>query len=108
MKKLLVVPAFLFAQSVLAQPFDNCPSHAFLTQGTMPQTFAVDLISGDYRIAADYMETSKPVNATGFNPVDQFIYGWSKEHNAPVRVHSDFTIEAVSYTHLTLPTKRIV
>ena len=101
MKKLLIALALLFAQSVLAQPFDNCPSHAFLTQGTMPQTFAVDLISGDYRVAADYMGTSKPVNALGFNSVDQYLYGWSKEHNAPVRVHSDFSIEVLSVENIT-------
>ena len=66
----------------------------------MPRTFAVNLVTGDYRVAADHMGTSKPVNALGFNPVDNYIYGWSKEHNVPVRVNNDFSFEVLAVDNI--------
>jgi len=92
---LLAIPSVSFAE-----PFTDCPAKAFLTQGKYPQTYAVNLVTGDYQILASDMGTSSPVNGLGFNPNDQYIYGWSYEHGVPARVHSDFSIEPLPVANL--------
>lgn len=101
MKKLLIVPALLFAQSLWAQPFDSCPSDAYLIQGKLPQVYNVNLFSGDYKVAADNMNVAERVNAIGFNPVDQYIYGWSYEHGTVARIHADFGVEPLNVDNIT-------
>ncbi len=100
MRKLLAVSALLFTQSIFAAPFDACPSQAFLIQGAVPQAYAVNLSTGDYRVENTSMGTRKAVNAAGFNPADNYIYAWGYEHGAPVRVHDDFTIEPLEVDNI--------
>ena len=57
------------------------------------KTYGVNLVTGDYGLLQDDMGTKSKVNATGFNPNDQFLYGWGYEKHKPVRIHSDFTVE---------------
>lgn len=89
----------LFSQGVHAQAalaptaFNECPSKAFLTQGTQPSTYAVNLVTGDYNIIAASHGTTKSLNGVGFNTNDQFFYGWSYEHKQPARIHNDWQIE---------------
>lgn len=96
-KRLLAIPALLpgllFSQSALAAAFNECPAQAFLTQGTSPTTYGLNLVTGNYNVLTNDMGTSKTLNGLGFNPVDQFIYGWSYEHGKPARIHSDWQIE---------------
>lgn len=100
MRTLFAVPFLLFAQSAWSAPFDTCPAQAFLTQGSVAQTYAVNLVTGDYRIQAESMGTTRAVNGLGFNPVDQYIYGWGYEYGLPVRVHSDFTVEPLQVDNI--------
>lgn len=100
MRKLLAVSSLLFTQSVMAAPFDVCPAEAFLTQGSVPRTFAINLTTGDYRIGATKMGTKKAINAIGYNSADNYIYGWGYEYGAPVRIHSDFTVEPLAVDNI--------
>lgn len=100
MRKLLAVSTLFLAQSVIAAPFDSCSPDAYLTQGSVPQTYAVNLISGDFRVEASSMGTRRPVNATGFNPVDNYIYGWGYEYRSPVRVNSDMSVEPLDVNNI--------
>lgn len=94
MRRLLLSGLLLCAsQSVMADAFTECPSRAFLTQGAVAATYGVNLVTGDYGLLQDNMATRSKVNATGFNPNDQYLYGWGSEKNKPVRIHSDFTVE---------------
>jgi len=93
MRILLAVPALLLAGTVQAKPFDGCPTKAYLTQGSVPGTYAMNLVTGDYQVAARNMGSKRSVNALGFNPNDSYIYGWSYQHESPARVHKDFSIE---------------
>jgi len=99
---LLGTPLMPFAANA-AGAFPSCDGTAYLTQGQLSRTYAVDLQSGDYKVAASYHsnQTQPPyawtdkasLNALGFNPNDGFVYGWSHFHNKPVRVHSDWSVE---------------
>ena len=77
MRRLLLSGLLLCAsQSVLADAFTECPSRAFLTQDAVAKTYGVNLVTGDYGLVQDDMGTKSKVNATGFNPNDQYLYGW--------------------------------
>ena len=94
MRRLLLLGSLLCcSQAVLADAFTECPSRAFLTQDAVAKTYSVNLVTGDFGLLQDNMGTKSKVNATGFNPNDQFLYGWGYEKHKPVRIHSDFTVE---------------
>ncbi len=84
-----------------ASAFATCPSEAFLTQGAVPQTFGLDLITGDYTVEAMSHGTTRSLNALGFNENDRFFYGWSYEHGQPVRVHNDWGMEVLGDINVT-------
>ncbi len=95
-KTLLLLPALMLSQGLQAAAFEECPAKAFLTQGSVPTTYGVNLITGDYNIIPGDMGVNQPVNAIGFNPLDNFAYGWSYEHKTVVRIHSDMSLEALA------------
>lgn len=93
MRRLLLTSLLLGSQAAWADPFLECPSRAFLTQDAVAKTYGVNLVTGDFGLLQDEMGTKGKVNATGFNPNDQYMYGWSYQYHVPARIHSDFTIE---------------
>ena len=94
MRRLLLATSMLLCSpAVLADAFNECPSRAFLTQDAVAKTYGVNLVTGDFGLLQDDMGTKSKVNATGFNPNDQFLYGWGYEQHKPVRIHSDFKVE---------------
>lgn len=102
MRRLLLSGLLLCSsQSVLADAFTECPSRAFLTQDAVAKTYGVNLVTGDYGLLQDDMGTKSKINATGFNPNDQFLYGWGYEQFKPVRIHSDFTLEYLDVENIT-------
>ncbi|RVU83757.1 LruC domain-containing protein [Leucothrix sargassi] len=93
MRRILLASLLFSGQAAFADPFAECPSRAFLTQGAVAATYGVNLVTGDYGLLQDNMATKGKVNATGFNPNDNFLYGWGYERQKPVRIHNDFTLE---------------
>ena len=99
-----LTPIAANAQS--AGAFPTCDATAYLTHGHLSRTIAVDLQSGDYKIAAEFHENQidppfawtnqASLDALGFNPNDGFVYGWSQFHHLPVRVHSDWSVEPIN------------
>jgi len=92
-RALMLLPALMISQGVYAEAFEECPAKAFLTQGSVPKTYGVNLVTGDYTVIANDMGVNAAVNGIGFNPVDQYAYGWSYEHKRPARIHSDMSVE---------------
>ncbi len=91
-----------------AQPEQTfaCDGTAYLTTGHLSRTYALDLNSGDYKVAADYHESrvlppyawtkKSSLDALGFNPNDGFAYGWSQFHHTVVRMYSDFSVDPLN------------
>ncbi len=100
MRYLIAAPALLLATSVSADPFEECPTEAYLTQGAVSSTYSVNLLSGDYKVAAATVGDNVRINALGFNPKDQYMYGWLRDENMPVRVHSDYSIEPLKVKNI--------
>ncbi len=100
MRFLLAAPALLLATSVSADPFTECPAKAFLTQGAVPSTYGLNLITGDYQVLAHDMGVKASLNGLGFNSNDSYVYGWSYQHNKPARVHNDFKVEVLDVDNI--------
>lgn len=79
-----------------AQPFETCPSKAYLVQGAVAKTYAVNLVTGDYDLVQDDMGTNTKINAVGFNSNDRFMYGWNYVAKKPGRIGNDFKIETLA------------
>ena len=99
-RALLLIPVLVFSHGVKAEAFKGCPTKAFLTQGSIPKTYAVNLVTGDYNIVANDMGVTGPVNGIGFNPADNFAYGWSYKDKAPVRIHADMSVEILKVKNI--------
>ena len=101
-----LTPISANAQSAGAGAFPSCDATAYLTHGHLSRTIAVDLQTGDYKVAAEFHENQidppfawtnrASLDALGFNPNDGFVYGWSQFHHSPVRVHSDWSVEPLN------------
>jgi LruC domain-containing protein len=73
-----------------AEPFNSCPSRAFLIQDSVAQMYGVNLVTGDYNLLSSDLGTSDKINGVGFNFHDNYIYGWGYEWGALVRIGNDF------------------
>lgn len=80
----------IFNGSIAADPFESCPSNAFLMQQTVAQLYGVNLVTGDYSLLSDNLGTSGKINAIGFNFHDNYIYGWGYEWGTLVRIGDDY------------------
>jgi len=100
MRYLLAASTLLLATSVSADPFEECPAKAFLTQGSYSSTYSVNLITGDYQVLSKSMQGNKTVNGLGFNSNDRFGYGWSYKDGLPARIHSDFAVEPLQVNNI--------
>lgn len=73
-----------------ADPFESCPSNAFLMQQTVAQLYGVNLVTGDYSLLSNNLGTTDKINAIGFNFHDNYIYGWGYEWGTLVRIGDDY------------------
>ena len=95
--------AIALAQSAMpveAAPFDSCPTQAFLFQGTPVSTYGVNLVTGNFELITDDSGVSNNINGVGFDEADRYIYGFDTTALTPVRMGSDFQVEAINVTGL--------
>ncbi|MBW8192492.1 LruC domain-containing protein [Neiella marina] len=79
-----------------ATPFTECPTPAFLVQKNVAEMFGVNLATGYYQTLASNMGTSGKLNAMGFSLHDNYMYGWSREHNTLVKINAAYQIEPLT------------
>lgn len=89
----------LFYGSVNADPFESCPSKAFLMQQSVAQLYGVNLVTGDYTLLSGDLGTNNKINAVGFNFTDNYIYGWGYEWGTLVRIGDDFQATPLTLTN---------
>jgi len=80
----------VFHGALNAEPFESCPSNAFLMQQAVAQLYGVNLVTGDYSLLSDNLGTTDKINAVGFNFHDNYIYGWGYEWGTLVRIGNDY------------------
>lgn len=80
----------LFHNPLTAEPFESCPSKAFLMQQQVAQLYGVNLVTGNYSLLSGDLGTNNKINAVGFNFHDNYIYGWGYEWGTLVRIGNDY------------------
>jgi len=95
----LFIGLFLFQCSLLAAPFESCPSKAFLMQQQVAQLYGVNLVTGEYDLLSDNLGTTDKINAVGFSFHDNFIYGWGYEWGTLVQIGSDYQATPLTLTN---------
>ncbi|TDP01082.1 LruC domain-containing protein [Marinomonas balearica] len=83
-----------------ASPFTECPSNAFLIQGTVAKLYSVDLATGFYETLSDNLGTNNTLNAMAYNFHDDYLYAYSKEFTGITRIHSNYQLEALAASNL--------
>lgn len=90
------VTLLLASSTLLAGPFDDCPSEAFLIQNQIAEIYGVQLATGYYSLLSSDMGTLNKVNAVGFSFHDNYLYGWSYESKTVARIGSDYQLEPLN------------
>ncbi len=91
---------FTAAAEAAGDPFETCPSKAFLIQQTIATLYGVNLATGYYAELSSDLGTSNKINALAFNFHDDYLYGWGYEFGAPVRIGSDYQATPLSVRDL--------
>ena len=92
--------------AVFSQPFDNCPSQAFLMQDAKAQLYGIDLVSAKPTILSSTLTftseaNNESVNAVGFNYKDQYLYGFSRQSpKSVVQIGSNYEMKRLNVTGL--------
>ena len=87
---------------VFSQPFDECPSQAFLMQNAKAQLYGIDLVSARPTVLSSELTfadeiNNESVNAIGFNYKDQYLYGFSKQSpSSIVQIGDDFEMKRLN------------
>ncbi|CZF83094.1 hypothetical protein GCE9029_03633 [Grimontia celer] len=112
----LPMPIFLsvlFAFSVNAEtpasvePFDTCPSKAFLFQSSPSKVYGVNLVTGGYSTLAETTGLNTHINAVGFNQSDRYIYGFDYDNEVVIRIGQNYVGEQLTVNGLPNNTKFI-
>lgn len=101
-KNLLIYSLLLLgaAMQSKADPFDTCPSKAYLFQANNVQVYGVNLVTGSYNLLEDYVGLDGNVNGVGFNFIDRYIYGFNTTTYEVVRLGKNFQAEVLDVTGL--------
>ncbi|USD67858.1 LruC domain-containing protein [Vibrio sp. SCSIO 43136] len=86
--------------SVIAAPFDTCPSKAYLFQSKPVQVYGVNLVTGQSSLLQGDAGTSSNINGLGFDEADRYIYGYDTTNKQIVRMGKDFQVETINTSGL--------
>lgn len=86
--KFLIILLGLMASFRLQAQF-NCSSSAYLFQGGPSTAYEVDLATGDFFPVKHF--TIK-INALGYHPFDDHLYGWDQTNKKIVKINGDFVL----------------
>lgn len=97
----LLIAIFISTSSnVFSQPFENCPSEAFLFQGNPVSIFGVDLITGSYALLQNDAGMAGNINAVGFNQIDRYLYGFNTTTMNIVKLDRNFQANVLPVNNL--------
>ncbi len=85
---------------LVAAPFTNCPSKAFLFQGNPVMAYGINLATGNYSLIEDDSGVDANINGLGFDQQDRYLYGFNTTHLQFARMGSDFQVETLNLSGL--------
>lgn len=100
-QSVLTLIGFFTASLAVAQdhPFEQCPSSAYLIQGSSARMYGVNLSTGSYQLLSEDLGTTGKINGIGFNVFDRQIYGYSNEWQSLIQINSRFEAMPLSVSN---------
>lgn len=83
------------ASFVVAEPFDTCPSRAYLFQSKPVQVYGVNLVTGTTSLLQGDTGISGNINGVGFDFDSRYILGYDTTEKQIVRLGKDFKAEVI-------------
>lgn len=102
MRKVIFIFILLMFWKLNAEPFNTCPSKAFLVQGTNATVYGVNLVSGEYKTFSNDIGTGDKFNGLGFSVHDRYIYGWDYKNQNLGRLNKDYKLEKLEASNFPL------
>lgn len=99
-KRILLCLLTSISLKILAQPFDSCPSEAYLFQGNPVSVFGVDLVTGTYSLLQDNAGMEGNINSVGFDNIDRYLYGFNTTTLEVVKMDYNFQATVLPVTGL--------
>lgn len=96
----ILIFLYLHIEQTLATPFDDCPSQAFLIQGSSAKIYGVNLATGFYELLSDDMGTTNKLNGMGYNFYDNYLYAFSYEWKSLVKIGKNLQVEPLNITNM--------
>ena len=98
--RILLLVSLLFSTKLLANPFDTCPSKAYLFQGKPVAVYGVNLVTGSYSVLQSDTGLNANINGVGFDEEDRYIYGFDTTNYNVVRLGENFQATTLSVSGL--------
>lgn len=98
--RILFLVSLLFSTKLLADPFDTCPSKAYLFQGKPVAVYGVNLVTGSYSVLQSDTGLNANINGVGFDEEDRYIYGFDTTNYNVVRLGENFQATTLSVSGL--------
>lgn len=98
--RILFLVSLLFSSKLLADPFDTCPSKAYLFQGNPVAVYGVNLVTGSYSVLQSDTGLNANINGVGFDEEDRYIYGFDTTNYNVVRLGENFQATTLSVSGL--------
>jgi len=83
-----------------AQPFDECPSEAFLIQDKLANLYNVQLATGFYEKSSPADWNQQKMNALAFSVHDRYLYAYNYYYGTIVRIDSALQVTPIPLTNL--------
>lgn len=96
-----VIWMIVFSPLTFADPFDICPSQAFLFQSKPVKVYGVNLVTGlTTELENDTGIGNANINGVGFDFTDRYIYGYDTTNKRLVRLGQDFQAQILNTSGL--------
>lgn len=96
----LITAAGVLNINAYANPFINCPSKAFLFQGSPVAVYGLNLATGTYTVSQADTGISGNINAVGFDDVDRYLYGYNSTAKTIVQIDNNFKAQTLNVAGL--------
>ncbi len=97
---MLVAFSCVSTHSNATDPFDSCPSKAYLFQSKPVQVYGLNLVTGTSTLLQGDTGTSANINGVGFDFNSRYIYGYDTTNKQLVRLGKDFKVQNLNTSGL--------
>lgn len=92
----LILSLLMYSGYSLSEPFETCPSKAYLFQSNPVQVYGVNLVTGSTALLQGDTGLAGNINGVGFDFDSRYIYGYDTTNKQIVRLGDDFQYSEIN------------